>query len=154
MSGNFQFSIPPDQVETEFSVLIFDLYLLYRKYFNRQMKGMSLTSVQWQVLSSLVRNDGITQTEVADLLNKGKSPVGKTLDSLESAGWIVRKPNSKDRRVKNVFLTDKLQAIDPELTNVLSDMNRVAEAELDNASLEQVKSGLVVMRENLRRALT
>ncbi len=141
------------RIDLEFSVLMLDLQLLYRKYFNQQMKTAKLTTAQWQVLSCLTRYEGITQTEVADRLNKGKSPVGKTLDALEAAEWVVRKPGTHDRRVKNIYLTGKLQTIDRQPMEVVSEMNGVAEQNLDLETVEKLRRGLAVMRENLQKAL-
>ena len=152
-SEKSQFSMSSAQIELEFPVLMLDLQLLYRKYFNQQMKAANLTTAQWQVLSCLTRNEGITQTEVADRLNKGKSPVGKTLDTLEAAEWVVRKPSVSDRRVKNIYLTGKLKTIDEQLMQVVSEMNGIAEQNLDSETVEKLRRGLAVMRENLQKAL-
>lgn len=148
MPREFKLSMDEEQVGQELSILVTDLSLLYRKYFNRQVREVGLTSVQWQLLSCLARNDGITQTEVADILYKGKSPIGKTLDSLESAGWIKREPGRQDRRIKNIYLTDKMAAIQDSLLDVINGMNSIAEAELDSV-VEQVRTGLAKIRQNL-----
>ncbi len=148
MPREFKLSMDEEQVGQELSILVTDLSLLYRKYFNRQVREVGLTSVQWQLLSCLARNDGITQTEVADILYKGKSPIGKTLDSLESAGWIKREPGREDRRVKNIYLTDKMATIQDSLLDVMNGMNSIAEAELDSV-VEQVRVGLAKIRQNL-----
>lgn len=148
MPREFKLSMDEEQVGQELSILVSDLSLLYRKYFNRQVRDVGLTTVQWQVLSCLARNDGITQTEVADILYKGKSPVGKTLDSLESAGWIKREPSKEDRRVKNIYLTDKMAAIQDSLLDVINGMNSIAEADLDS-TINNIRSGLIKIRQNL-----
>ncbi len=148
MAREFKLSMDEEQVRQELSILVSDLSLLYRKYFNRQVREIGLTSVQWQVLSCLARNDGATQTEVAEILYKGKSPVGKTLDSLESAGWIKRESNKEDRRVKNIYLTDKIADIQDNLLKVMNRMNLVAEAGLESTT-ESVRSGLIKIRRNL-----
>jgi DNA-binding MarR family transcriptional regulator len=138
-----------EQVDQELSILISDLSLLYRKYFNHQIRELGLTAVQWQVLSCLARNEGVTQTEIADILNRGKSPVGKTLDSLEAAGWIVREPSKKDRRINTIYLTEKLELVEERLFGVINDMNGVAERKLAPKHIEDVRSGLVQIRQNL-----
>ena len=154
MPRAFKLPITGEEVEQELSILVTDIGLLYRKYFNRQVRDVGLTSVQWQVLSCLARYDGITQSELADLLYKGKSPIGKTLDALEASGWITREANQEDRRVKTIYLTDKLEAIQNRLLRVMEEMNRAAEAGLSEDAVEQVRIGLVTIRKNLLRELT
>ncbi len=149
MPRDFKLRMDAEQVDKELSILISDLSLLYRKYFNRQIREVGLTSVQWQVLSCLARNEGVTQTEIADILNRGKSPVGKTLDSLEAAGWIVRESSKKDRRVNSIFLTKKMVLVEERLFGVIDDMNGIAERKLTPKHVENVRSGLVQIRQNL-----
>jgi len=149
MPRDFKLLMDADQVDQELSILISDLSLLYRKYFNRQIREVGLTSVQWQVLSCLARNKGRTQTEIAEILNRGKSPVGKTLDSLEVAGWIVRESSKEDRRVNNIFLTRKLELVEDRLVGVIQRMNSIAEGKLGLNKIEDLRSGLVQIRWNL-----
>ena len=153
MSRDYQLVTDGERMDQEFSILISDLSLLYQKYFNRQVRDLGLTSVQWQVLSSLARHKGLTQTEVADVHNRGKSPVGKTLDSLEAAGWLVREPSKEDRRVKNIFLTDKLGLVEERLLGVIDSMNEIAERGLVPSNREIIRSGLFQVRRNLQDEL-
>ena len=153
MPRDFKLRMDSEQVDQELSILISDLSLLYRKYFNHQIREVGLTSVQWQVLSCLARNEGVTQTEIANILNRGKSPVGKTLDTLEAAGWIVRESSKKDRRVNTIFLTKKLELVEERLFGVINDMNGVAERKLNPEHIEDVRSGLLQIRQNLLGAV-
>ena len=153
MPRDLKLTMDVEQVDQELSILISDLSLLYRKYFNHQIREVGLTSVQWQVLSCLGRNEGVTQTEIADILNRGKSPVGKTLDSLEAAGWIVRESSEQDRRVKTIFLTKKLELVEERLFGVIKNMNGVAQGNLTPEHIEGVRFGLVQIRQNLFDAL-
>lgn len=149
MSEEYQLSMPKEQIERELYNLISDLQVLYHKYFFLRMK-VTLTEAQRQVLTCLARHPGITQSEMVDLLCKGRSPIGKSLDSLEAAGWIYRKTSEEDGRIKNVFLTDKLMHLRPQAYQIMTDMDKVAEEGLDEETIEKVKSALEVIRENLR----
>ena len=149
MPRDFKLLMDVAQADQELSVLVSDLSLLYQKYLNRQIREVGLTSVQWQVLGCLSRDEGRTQTEVADSLNKGKSPVGKTLDTLEASGWIVREASKDDRRVNMIFLTGKLGLVEERLFAVTSRLNVIAEGGLVQKHIEDVRSGLVQIRENL-----
>jgi DNA-binding MarR family transcriptional regulator len=98
--------------------LIHDVSRLRRNTFDQYMKPLGVTRSQWWVLAHLSRKDGMMQTELAGLLDVGKVTLGGLVDRLEAGGWIDRRPNPSDRRVKNVFLT-------PKATGLLQEMRAV-----------------------------
>jgi MarR family transcriptional regulator for hemolysin len=85
--------------------LMHDVSRLRRSVFDKFMKPAGLTRSQWWVLAYLSRKDGMIQTELADVLELGKAALGGLIDRLEVAGFIERKADSLDRRVKRVYLT-------------------------------------------------
>lgn len=139
--------------EQNLPILVSDAGLLYRKYFNRQVKDLGLTAAQWQVLSYIYRRQGLTQTELADILATGKSPLGKKLDALEQKGLVERKTDPQDRRVKRVYMTHRLDPMGPELQDVVDRMVKLAAEGIAESNLKQMKSWLRTMIVNLTSAL-
>ncbi len=101
-------SISADELNQDLGLLVQELSLLMRKHFNRLVRDMGLTAPQWQVLAELHREQGITQTELADNLVMAKSPLGKLLDKLERNGLIERRDDTIDRRAKRIYLTRRM----------------------------------------------
>jgi len=101
-------SISARDLDQNLGLLIQELSLLMRKHFNRNVREMGLTAPQWQVLAELYREQGITQTELADALVMAKSPLGKLLDKLERNGLIERRSDKLDRRAKRIHLTRRM----------------------------------------------
>ena len=141
------------EIERNVAILVADVYLRFRKYFNRLVRDTGLTWTQVRVLISLYRQQGLTQTQLADQLDMGKSPVGKKIDALEGSGWVVRRADESDRRVKRVYLTKKLdQNVEPLLA--------VSDAIVDGATIglelmdvDRLTDWLKIMRSNLDDAL-
>ncbi len=102
-------------LERTFGWLFQDVHALLTRSFDRRVDHLELTRSQWRVLSPLLREDGITQTALADLVGIEKAPLGRTLDKLEKSGWIYRKADPNDRRARRVHLTDKLDPYIPEV---------------------------------------
>ncbi|MDK1023098.1 MAG: MarR family transcriptional regulator [Gammaproteobacteria bacterium] len=140
--------------EENLPILINDAGLLYRRYFNRQVKKLGLTAAQWEVLSYIYRRQGLTQTELADLLATGKSPLGKKLDSLEAKGMVERKSDENDRRVKRIYMTHKLDSLEDELREVVDNMVLLAAEGISNPDLDQIRAWLRIMISNLTNALS
>ena len=65
--------------------------------------GLSLP--QFDVLATLAMGEGISQQELAERLLVTKGNVCGLLGRIESAGWIERRPDDKDRRANRLFLT-------------------------------------------------
>lgn len=57
------------------------------------------------VLSSAL-DAGLTQTEIADMVNIDKTTMVVTMDALEAAGYAERKPSPTDRRARVVVVTE------------------------------------------------
>src|SRR6185436_14761669 len=71
-------------VEHTLGWLFHDIHRLLGKSFESHLPGIGLTRSQWRVLIALKREDGLTQTELADVTELEKAPLGKLLDKLES----------------------------------------------------------------------
>jgi MarR family transcriptional regulator for hemolysin len=87
--------------------LMHDVSRLRRIVFDEFMRPAGVTRSQWWVLAHLSRRDGMSQSHLADVLELGKAALGGLIDRLESSGFIERRPDSSDRRLKRVYLTPK-----------------------------------------------
>ena len=86
-------------------VVISDIARLMRTEFDRRAKKLGLTRPQWLLLSRLHRHPGLSQSELATMLEVEKATAGRMIDRLEANGWVKRRSVPGDRRVKRVYLT-------------------------------------------------
>ncbi len=70
-----------------------------------------MTRAQWQILGWLRRFPGIHQMELADSLDIQPITLTRHLDRLERGGWVVRKLDRNDRRLRRLFLTDESSTV-------------------------------------------
>ncbi|WP_420429614.1 MarR family winged helix-turn-helix transcriptional regulator [Kordiimonas sp.] len=129
--------------------ILSDLARLMRVVFDRRIKGLGLTRSQWFLMAHLYRADGLTQTELADILELEKATVGKTIDRLEESGWIFRKRDPTDRRVNRIHLTDKFGPYVPKLQKSSHDLISEAFGHLDEKEFDQLVDSLRHARANL-----
>ena len=106
--------------------------------------GINLTAEQWAALVLLWNKDGRTQKEIARNLILEKSSVSRLLSGLERRGFITRVQESKDSRLKQVFLTDKGRRVRDESV-------RIARALLDDAQAGITEAELALCRDVLLR---
>ncbi|MBK81827.1 MAG: transcriptional regulator [Gammaproteobacteria bacterium] len=93
--------------------LIADVARLLRAAFERQISETGLTRTQWQALVYLIRQEGLTQTELAQRLDIGKATVGGVIDRLARAGLVERRDDPIDRRANRVYVTDAARRLVP-----------------------------------------
>jgi MarR family transcriptional regulator for hemolysin len=96
-------------VEHTLGWLFHDIHRLLGKSFESHLPGIGLTRAQWRVLIALKREDGLTQTKLADVTELEKAPLGKLLDKLEAKGWVTRRDDPDDRRARRVYCTSKIE---------------------------------------------
>jgi MarR family transcriptional regulator for hemolysin len=97
--------------EDTFGFVLHDVARLLRKRFDQRARALGLTRAQWQVLAHLARNEGTSQSALADILDIENITLGRLVDRLEDAGWVERRVCGDDRRVRRLHLTEKAKPI-------------------------------------------
>lgn len=106
--------------------MIADVARLLRTAFDRRVRGLGLTRAQWLALTRLYRRPGASQSEFADMMEVEKATAGRMIDRLEAKGWVTRRAQDGDRRVKRIHLTAEAERVHKRIW-------RIAEANLDHA---------------------
>lgn len=90
--------------EQSIGFLISDVSRLLRRNFDKRAQKIGLSRAQWQVLAWLKRNEGISQTQLADLLEMSPMTLVRLIDRLEMNGLVERRAHPTDRRIYQLFL--------------------------------------------------
>ena len=99
------------EFDRHFDFLIHDIARLTRYTVDVMVASLGLTRAQWWLLTYLQRDEGKTQTELADELDVGKASMGALIDRMEKQGWIERRPHPTDRRTNTIHFTAKGRAV-------------------------------------------
>lgn len=129
--------------------LIHDVSRLRRVAFDRELAPLGITRSQWWVLSFISRNDGLPQTQLANELDVGKVALGSLIDRLQLSGFVERRADEKDRRVKRVFLTDKARGLIQQIDPVNDSFNTRILKGISRADVERASKTLHAMKTNL-----
>src|SRR5205823_2555030 len=78
---------------------ITDVGRLLRTVFERRVRAFGLTRAQWLVIARMHRHPGLSQSEVADLLEIEKASAGRLIDRMQAKGWLQRRDDASDRRI-------------------------------------------------------
>src|SRR3981081_1123579 len=93
--------------ELRLGFLIHDVSRLRRSAFDRCLKPLNVTRSQWWVLAYLSREDGMTQSQLAEQLDLGKVAVGGLIDRLEKSGLVRRDADPRDQPTNRLFFWSK-----------------------------------------------
>ena len=82
------------------------------------LDGLGLYRGQPFVLRALWKQDGMTHSELAELLDRSPATITKMVQRMERAGFVERRPDPGDERVSRVYLTDVGRNIKSEVEDV------------------------------------
>ena len=141
-----------EDLSRNFGFILHDVARLLRTTFDRRVRELGLTRSQWWVLNHLFRNNGVTQSELAEILEVEKPTLGRLLDRLEQKGWVRREADANDRRVKRVFLTKEVEPAIKAMRSAAAEMRRDAVAGLSAEQQERFVDSLLTIKANLSRS--
>ena len=140
-----------EDLSRNFGFVLNDVARLLRTIFDRRVKSLGLTRSQWWVLNYVFRNDGATQSELAEMLEVEKATLGRLLDRLAQKGWIRREADATDRRVKRIYLTEEVEPAIKAMRAAAAELRREAFAGLSAEEWECLIDCLLEVKINLSR---
>jgi DNA-binding MarR family transcriptional regulator len=129
--------------------LIHDAARLLRKRFEAKGSAYGLSAAQWRLLVRLVKEEGVAQARLAELLEIEPISVSRLLDRMEEGGWIERRQDASDRRVRMIFPTDKSREAFAAIKSVAGEVYDLALAGLTESEKLTLVKGLNTIIGNL-----
>ena len=106
--------------------VIFLLAKAYQKAhgeFKRRIQSYGLTPIQHLILEVLWGENGLSASEIGKKLTLDGATLSGVLDRLAAAGWILKEPDSDDKRVLRNYLTPKSKDLKPKLSETRDQTN-------------------------------
>jgi MarR family transcriptional regulator for hemolysin len=130
-------------------VVISDVARLLRTEFDRRVRKLGITRTQWLVLTRLYGNPGASHSELADMLEVEKPTAGRMIDRLEANGWVERRSEKDDRRIKRVYLTAEAERVHKRIWRVAESTVEDALADLTAEEGRQLMSLLLRVKNTM-----
>jgi MarR family transcriptional regulator for hemolysin len=144
--------VPVDPLRS-FGFLVREVSSLSALNFERHAADLGLTLPQCKILTYLQRSQGISQAKLAELTDMDPMTLARTLERMESDGWIARSADPADRRARKVRLKPPAAALLRQIWRV-SDRGRAdAMAGLTASDRAHLMSLLERVRCNLHSVL-
>lgn len=87
-----------------------------------QTLGLDLTPVQFAAMDAISTYPGIDQAGVAAKIAYDRATIGGVIDRLEQKGYVERAVSKRDRRAREVRLTEKGQCIYDDILPVVTEL--------------------------------
>src|SRR2546429_8591079 len=79
-------------------ILLYDVARQMRTRADQRARTRGMTRAQWVILAHLERQPGLSQNELAAIVEVEPITIGRLVDRLESRGLLERRSDPKDRR--------------------------------------------------------
>lgn len=103
---------------------------------------------QQRVLAVLAKEDGLIQSQLAEILDIRPSSLAELMKKMEKSGDVLRKEEKQDKRIKRVFLTEQGRQKAQKFSRVSEDMSEaffagLTEEEQENFSayMQKISAG-------------
>ncbi|WVE35234.1 MarR family transcriptional regulator [Priestia megaterium] len=109
-------------------------------YFKKMLKPYGMTPVRWSIISVLDSQKGITQTELAEAIDKKQTTIVEMIYAMEEKGLIKRMYSERDRRLHYLFLTEKGEELKKTLSPLVKDAHLFVTRQLSDEENTQLKT--------------
>ena len=138
--------------ERDLLFLLHDVARLLRVDADKRARAHGMTRAQWGILIWLDRQPGITQKELAELLEVEPITVARLIDRLESRGMVERRPDPRDRRIWRLHLSKPAFAVLKDINRQRTDMEALVTHDIDEASHGTMIETLLRMKTTMTQA--
>ena len=111
------------------------------------LSPMGLKGCHASYLSEICACPGISQDKLAGRICINKSNVARQAAILEEDGFIIRKPSEADKRVMELYPTEKTLSLMPQITGILTRWEQCLTSDLTEEEVSTVTAILERMKE-------
>jgi MarR family transcriptional regulator for hemolysin len=129
--------------------LLHDVARLLRVDADKRARAHGMTRAQWGILIWLERQPGLSQKELAEILEVEPITVARLIDRLEARGMVERRPDPKDRRIWRLHLCPPAIPVLREIDRQRLDMRDLVSDGLDHSTIETMTEALLTMKSTL-----
>src|ERR1700735_3831697 len=123
---------------------------LLRNYIDHRSKERGTTRAQWIVLFRLRQNEGLSQVDLADVLELQPISLVRLLDRLVEHGLLERQHDPKDRRANRLFLTASGRQLVDDLDSLRDSIAIDVLQDIPSASLQTSLDALKDIKERIK----
>ncbi|QOY35554.1 MarR family winged helix-turn-helix transcriptional regulator [Anaerobacillus isosaccharinicus] len=133
------------------SIKIHKTDLELTNYIKSKLEPYNLAPEQNLIMMLLWEQDGITQNQLVECLNKDKTNVARMASNLESKGFINRLTCNDDRRAIRLYLTEAGKELGAKVIPIAEEFNEIVTNGITVEELLQLERVLSKITKNVQR---
>jgi DNA-binding MarR family transcriptional regulator len=122
---------------------------LLRTRFDQRARAKGMTRAQWVILARVNAKPGLSQNELAAILEVEPISVGRLIDRLEVRGLVERRSDPGDRRIWRLHLLPAAEPVLAEISKARDVLGELLLEGVDPAVRTQMVDALLTMKNNL-----
>jgi MarR family transcriptional regulator for hemolysin len=130
-------------------VVLSNVARMMRTLADARARNHGMTRAQWMILVWLDRQPGMSQNEMAALIEVEPITVGRLIDRLERRGMVERRPDPADRRIWRLHLKPEAEPMLQEIAKARVELNAMMIAGLPKKDLDTTIDCLLQMKTNM-----
>ena len=116
---------------------------------NIEFKEYDLTRGQYLYLIRICENPGIIQEKLAEMIKVDRTTASRAIKKLEANGFIEKRADAANRKIKRIFPTEKGKAISPNISRETEHSERVPLQGLSEEEATVLSGLLQTVRKNV-----
>jgi DNA-binding MarR family transcriptional regulator len=124
---------------------------LLRNYVDQRAKARGTTRAQWVVLFRLRQQEGLSQVDLAEVLELQPISLVRLLDRLVEQALVERRPDPADRRANRLYLTAKGRQLVDDLDSLRDAIAADVLRDVPDAALQATLDTLVGIKNRVKQ---
>jgi DNA-binding MarR family transcriptional regulator len=142
-----------EQPQDDLLLLISDTARLIGTYVDRLARRQGMTKAQWVLLMKLARHPGLSQKDLAELMEVEPITVGRLVDRLEARGLVARDADDQDRRIWRLRLTPAAEPLMQVMSGHRAEIAAMIVTGIGHDTAKTMHKGLMQAKANVLCAL-
>jgi MarR family transcriptional regulator, transcriptional regulator for hemolysin len=130
--------------ENSVGFVVYSASKAFQKAFDLELrKKAGMTITQSKVIFSLYLHSGLTQRELADKIGVESPTLVPIIDKMEEDGYVERRSDSNDRRIKRIYTTSKTDSLWDSMMECAIHLRKIS---IKDVSEQEIKSAFGVIK--------
>ncbi len=136
--------------ENSVGFVVYSASKMMQKAFDLELRNkIGINLAQSKVIFALYMQSGPTQREIADRIGVESPTLVPIIDKLEEDGYVKRKPDAQDRRIKRIYVTPKTDSLWDSMQECITQIKKISTKDLSEQEIKSALGTVKKITENL-----
>jgi len=115
------------------------IYRYMNSLMDKELEVYDIDRGQFPFLIPLYHREGVSQNELCQFYKMDKAAAVRALNKLEKNGYVIRMTDPDDKRQHQIYLTKKAKIFEPQLYDIIKNIEKKILKDIDEQDKKQLK---------------